>query len=227
MNTRTYGQFCGLARALEMIGERWSLLVIRDLVLGPKRFTELQRGLPRIPSSILSSRLNELERSGVVRRRVLPELDAAVAYELTEYGGELDQIVLQLGLWGARSLDERSAQGVFTLDSAILSLYTTFRPDEARGVQVAYELRYGDMVVHALVDNGALKVGEGPYADADIAIAPQGQVMLKLLKGELSATEAVGHGDIHIEGPAEHLHTFTRMFHVPAAPEPTDGFGIY
>ncbi|HEV7979585.1 winged helix-turn-helix transcriptional regulator [Amycolatopsis sp.] len=227
MNTRTYGQFCGLARALEMIGERWSLLVVRDLVLGPKRFTELQRGLPKIPASILSSRLNELERSGVVHRRVLPELDAAVVYELTEYGGELDQIVLQLGLWGARSLNEKSTQGVFTLDSAILSLYTTFRPDEARGVQVAYELHYGDMIVHALVDDGALKVGEGPYSDADIVIVPKGQVMLKLLKGELNAAEAVGQGHIHIEGPAEHLHTFTRMFHVPAAPEPTDGFGIY
>jgi DNA-binding HxlR family transcriptional regulator len=103
MNTRTYGQFCGLARALEMVGERWSLLVVRDLVLGPKRFTELQRGLPKIPVSILSSRLNELERSGVVRRRMLSELDAAVVYELTEYGGELDQIVPQLGLWSTRS----------------------------------------------------------------------------------------------------------------------------
>lgn len=227
MNTRTYGQFCGLARALEMIGERWSLLVVRDLVLGPKRFTELQRGLPKIPPSILSSRLNEMERSGVVRRRVLADLDAAVVYELTEYGGELDQIVLQLGLWGARSLNDQSALGVFTLDSAILSLYTTFRPDEARGVRVSYELRYGDMAVHALVDDGALKVGEGPHAGADIVIAPRGQAMLKLLRGELTAAEAVVRGEVQIQGPAEHLHTFTRMFHVPAGPDPTAGFGIY
>jgi DNA-binding HxlR family transcriptional regulator len=227
MNTRTYGQFCGLARALEMVGERWSLLVVRDLVLGPKRFTELQRGLPKIPVSILSSRLNELERSGVIRRRVLSELDAAVVYELTEYGGELDQIVLQLGLWGARSLNEKSAEGVFTLDSAILSLYTTFRPDEARGVRIAYELHYGDMIVHALVDDGALKVGEGAYADADIVVAPQGPSMLKLLTGELSAAQAVSLGHVRIEGPAEHLQAFTRMFHVPAAPEPNDGLSIH
>src|ERR1700756_4789854 len=116
MTGRTYGQFCGLARALELVGERWSLLVVRDLILGPKRFTDLREGLPRIPVSILSARLNELEESGVIRRRVLPKLDAAVVYELTEYGSELEQVLLQLGLWGARSLGDPAAGDVFGLD---------------------------------------------------------------------------------------------------------------
>lgn len=168
MTARTYGQFCGLARALEIIGERWSLLVIRDLVLGPKRFDELQQGLPKIPMSILSTRLNELERHGVVQRRVLSQLDAGVVYELTEYGNDLDQIVLQLGLWGARSLGDPTADDLFTLDSAVLSLYTTFQPDAARGVHCAFEMHYGgEMVVHAVVEDGALTAaraapGPGP-----------------------------------------------------------------
>src|SRR5919108_590047 len=104
MRTRTYSQYCGLACALELIGERWALLIVRDLLLGPKRFTDLRRGLPRIPTNILSARLKELEASGVVQRRLLPRPQGSVVYELTDYGRELDDVVLRLDLWGARSL---------------------------------------------------------------------------------------------------------------------------
>lgn len=224
MTARTYGQFCGLARALEIIGERWSLLVIRDLVLGPKRFTDLQQGLPKIPTSILSTRLNELERHGVIQRRVLPQLDAAVVYELTEYGSDLDQILLQLGLWGARSLGEPTAEEVFTLDSAILSLYTTFQPEAAYGVDVSFEMHYGgEMVIHAIVEDGALKVGEGPYLDADMVIEPRGPVMMKLLTGEIDAASAITSRAVAIKGDAAHLELFTRLFHIPSAPRPVEG----
>ncbi|HEV2643341.1 MAG TPA: helix-turn-helix domain-containing protein, partial [Candidatus Elarobacter sp.] len=86
MTTRAYGQYCGFARALEVVGERWALLVVRDLLVGPKRFTDLLNGLPGIPSNILTARLKELENAGVARRRVLPRPARAVVYELTEYG---------------------------------------------------------------------------------------------------------------------------------------------
>ncbi|MBE1579139.1 winged helix-turn-helix transcriptional regulator [Amycolatopsis roodepoortensis] len=224
MTARTYGQFCGLARALEIIGERWSLLVIRDLVLGPKRFDELQQGLPKIPMSILSTRLNELERHGVVQRRVLSQLDAGVVYELTEYGNDLDQIVLQLGLWGARSLGDPTADDLFTLDSAVLSLYTTFQPDAARGVHCAFEMHYGgEMVVHAVVEDGALTAGEGPHPDPDLVIEPRGPVMLKLLNGEMDAASALTSGAVAVKGDPEKLELFTRMFHIPSAPAKSEG----
>ncbi|MFD6071329.1 MULTISPECIES: winged helix-turn-helix transcriptional regulator [Amycolatopsis] len=224
MTARTYGQFCGLARALEIIGERWSLLVIRDLVLGPKRFDELQQGLPKIPMSILSTRLNELERHGVVQRRVLSQLDAGVVYELTEYGNDLDQIVLQLGLWGARSLGDPTADDLFTLDSAVLSLYTTFQPDAARGVHCAFEMHYGgEMVIHAVVEDGALTAGEGPHPDPDLVIEPRGPVMLKLLNGEMDAASALTSGAVAVKGDPDKLELFTRMFHIPSAPAKTEG----
>ncbi|RSN63589.1 transcriptional regulator [Amycolatopsis sp. WAC 04182] len=224
MTARTYGQFCGLARALEIIGERWSLLVIRDLVLGPKRFDELQHGLPKIPMSILSTRLNELERHGVVQRRVLSQLDAGVVYELTEYGNDLDQIVLQLGLWGARSLGDPTADDLFTLDSAVLSLYTTFQPDAARGVHCAFEMHYGgEMVIHAVVEDGALTAGEGPHPDPDLVIEPRGPVMLKLLNGEMDAASALTSGAVAVKGDPDKLELFTRMFHIPSAPTKTEG----
>ncbi|MBB5856031.1 winged helix-turn-helix transcriptional regulator [Amycolatopsis umgeniensis] len=224
MTARTYGQFCGLARALEIIGERWSLLVIRDLVLGPKRYDELQQGLPKIPTSILSTRLNELERHGVVQRRVLSQLDAGVVYELTEYGNDLDQILLQLGLWGARSLTDPAADDLFTLDAAILSLYTTFQPDAARGVECSFELHYGDqMIVHAVVEDGAMTAGEGPHPDPDIVIEPRGPVMLKLLNGELAAESALTCGAVAVKGDPARLELFTRLFHIPSAPSKAEG----
>jgi DNA-binding HxlR family transcriptional regulator len=227
MNTRTYGQVCGLARALELIGERWSLLVVRDLMLGPKRFTDLMRGLPKMPASILSARLNELESTGVVQRRVLAELDASVVYELTEYGAELDQILLQLGLWGARSLAP-NAHDLFTMDSAILSMYATFRPEAALDVHATYELRFGeDMVVHLLIEDGALKAAEGSYPDADAVIRPTGMVMLDLLTGQLSPAEALTTQQVEIEGPTEYLELFTQLFHIPAAPVPTEGLVVH
>src|SRR5215207_4227883 len=106
MTKRAYGQFCGLARALEIVGERWALLIVRDLIVGPKRFTDLQRGLPRIPTSVLAARLKELEAFGAIRRRVLPRPAGSVVYELTEYGAALEDSVLSLGRWGARALGE-------------------------------------------------------------------------------------------------------------------------
>jgi DNA-binding HxlR family transcriptional regulator len=227
-NTRAYGQFCGLARALEIVGERWSLLIVRDLVLGPKRYDELQSGLPKIPPSILSARLNELEATGVLRRRVRAELDAGLVYELTQYGSELDHILLDLGLWGARSLHQPGPDDVFTLDSAILSLYTTFRPDVAEGVQITYELRYDDrMIIHALVEDGTVKVGEGRFPGADLVVkAASGVAVLDLMSGHLSASEALRSGKLAIEGDLADLELLARLFHVPAAPEPPSGIVV-
>ncbi|MEV6878434.1 winged helix-turn-helix transcriptional regulator [Amycolatopsis sp. NPDC051128] len=228
-SARTYGQFCGLARALEIVGERWSLLVVRDLMLGPKRFNDLQRTLPRIPESILTSRLNELEETGVVRRRVLAQLDAGVVYELTEYGCELDHIVLELSLWGARSLNYPRPDEVHTLDAAILSLYTTFQEEAAAGVHVNYELHHfdGDMIVHAMVDNGALKASAGALPAADLVIAPQGPAILDLLRGNLSAQDAIASGKVRVEGDPAHLDLFTRLFHIPPAPERSTGLSVH
>ena len=103
MGRRTYGQSGGLAQALEIIGERWALLIVRDLLEGPRRFTDLRSGLPRIATNVLSARLKQLETAGVVRRRVLPRPDGSVVYELTDYGRELEDVVDSLARWGARS----------------------------------------------------------------------------------------------------------------------------
>lgn len=225
--TRTYGQYCGLARALELVGERWGLLVVRDLVLGPKRFTDLREGLPRIPASILSARLNELEDASVVRRRILPQLDASVVYELTEYGSDLEGVVLQLGLWGARSLGDPASDDAFGMDTAILSLYTIFRPERAHNVRVSYELHYGPkMVLHAVIDDGVLKVSEGAYSDADLVVEALGSIK-PLFSQEMSPQEMVDTGVLRLVGEPALLELFADMFHIPAAPRPVHGLAVH
>lgn len=220
MSSRSYGQFCGVARALEMVGERWALLIVRDLLVGPKRYTDLRNGLPRIPTNVLSTRLKELEQAGVVVRRVLPRPAGSVVYELTEYGQELEDLVLGLGRWGARSLGERGPDEIATADSMVMALRSTFRPDLAAGLTVSYELRFGPIVLHATVANGVLEVGEGPPPDPDLVIETA-EPLRPLLAGELTAKQAVASGRIRIQGSVRQLERFAVLF--PLGPAPTPG----
>src|SRR5262252_580211 len=141
MTDRRYGQYCGLAYALDLVGERWALLIVRDLLIGPRRFTELQQGLPGIPSNVLAARLKELEQNGIVLRRVAPRPAAGVVYDLSDYGRELEEIVLRLGLWGARALAEPRPGDVVTASAVELALRASFRPEAARGLRATFEVR--------------------------------------------------------------------------------------
>jgi DNA-binding HxlR family transcriptional regulator len=219
MKTRGYGKYCGLAHALELVGERWALVLVSDLIRGPKRFTDLQRGQPRIPSNVLSARLRELEDAGVVRRRVLPRPATGVGYELTEYGRELEEIVFRLGLWGAKTMPEAQPDDVVTADTVLLALRSTFRPEAARGLRVGYELRLGEIVVHARVDDGALAVDEGPLPDADLVLETD-LSLHPLLTGELSPAEAIesGRGRV-VRGERRLFERFVEVFHVPPVRE--------
>jgi DNA-binding HxlR family transcriptional regulator/putative sterol carrier protein len=214
---RSYGQFCGLARALELVGERWALLIVRDLLVGPRRFTDLRQGLPRIPTNVLSERLKELEHAGVVRRRVLPRPAASVVYELTDYGSQLDDAVMRLGLWGAQSLGEPGPDEIITPDSITMALRSTFRPEAARGLNVRYELRLGKIVLHARVANGRLTVAEGPLADADLVIEA-GPGIKAVLAGEVSPSQAIDSGILRVTGDPMLLERFAKLFQIPPRP---------
>jgi DNA-binding HxlR family transcriptional regulator len=219
MSSRTYGQYCGLAHAVELVGERWALLVIRDLIPGPKRFTDLRNGLPRIPTNILSARLKELEASGVIQRRLLPRPQGSVVYQLTDYGRELDDVVLRLGLWGARSLGQPRPDDIVTTDSLILALRTTFRCDAASGLHLGYEVRVGDIVIHARVDDGKAEVEQGPLPRPDLVI-DTGPELRALQAGELSPREAVASGAVRLTGDPDLLDRFVAVFQIPPPPAP-------
>jgi DNA-binding HxlR family transcriptional regulator len=219
MSSRTYGQYCGLAHAMELVGERWALLVVRDLIPGPKRFTDLRNGLPRIPTNILSARLKELEASGVIQRRLLPRPQGSVVYELTDYGRELDDVVLRLGLWGARSLGQPRPDDIVTTDSLIMALRTTFRCDAADGLHLGYQVRVGDIVIHARIDDGVAEVEQGPLPKPDLVI-DTGPELRALLAGELNPREAVASGAVRLTGDPALLDRFVDVFQIPPPPAP-------
>ncbi|WP_197319738.1 helix-turn-helix domain-containing protein [Saccharomonospora sp. NB11] len=201
---RRYGQYCGLAHAVELVGERWTLLIVRDLLVGPKRFTELRRGLPRIPTNILSDRLKRLEADGLVRRRLLPRPASAVVYELTEYGHDLDEIVLALGRWGARTLGAPREDDVVTPDSIVTALRATFRPEAAVGLSLIVELHVTDVVVTARIDDGVLTTREGTAtevtgAEAD-AVVTVGPGLRALLAREITPEHALADGGLTVSG---------------------------
>jgi DNA-binding HxlR family transcriptional regulator len=213
MTNRTYGQYCGLSRAVEILGERWGLLIVRDLLIGPKRFTDLQRGLPGIPSNVLTSRLKELEKSGVVRRRVLPRPAGSVVYELTEYGSELEEAVVCFGRWGAKSLGEPRPDEIVTPDSIAMALRSTFRPEACQGVRANYELRLGDVVVHARVHDGSIEAATGRLPDADLVIEA-GPGIRALMAGEITAGQAIEQGVARVSGKRQLFDQFAKIFRI-------------
>ena len=217
MSSRAYGQYCGFARALEIVGERWALLIVRDLLVGPKRFTDLQHGLPGIPSNVLTARLKELEAAGVVRRRVLPRPARGVAYELTEYGAELEEIVVGLGRWGAKTMGDPRAEETITVDSLIMALRSTFRSEAARGFRAGYELRAGEIVFHAQIDDGRIDVAAGPLPHPDLVIEA-GPAIKLLMSREITPAQALAGGLVRIEGDPKLLDRFVEIFRIDPLP---------
>ncbi len=217
MATRKYGQYCGFARALEIVGGRWTLLVLRDLMVGPKRFTDLQRGLPGMPSNLLTERVKELEHSGIVRRRVLPRPTGSVVYELTEYGMELEDTVIRLGRWGAKLLDEPRPEEILTVDSMIMALRSTFHPEAARRLHAGYELHFGEIIVHADVDRGKLRAAAGPHAAPDLIIEA-GPAIKDLMAGVIHPAEAIKNGSVHLIGDENLLTRFAEIFRIEPMP---------
>ncbi|MEO7038951.1 MAG: helix-turn-helix domain-containing protein [Candidatus Elarobacter sp.] len=217
MPARQYGQFCGLARALEIVGERWALLIVRDLLVGPRRFTDLQRGLPGIPTNILTCRLKELEQTGIVQRRILPRPSSSVVYELTEYGAELEDAVIELGRWGAKSMGDPRPEEIVTADSLVMALRSTFHAEAALGRPQGFELHFGEIVIGARVSDGALEVTVGPLPGADLTIEA-GPVIKALMSREITPAEAIANGSVRCTGDPALLDRFVEIFALEALP---------
>jgi DNA-binding HxlR family transcriptional regulator len=183
MTSRSYDQFCGIARALDLVGERWALLIVRDLILGPKRFTDLRRGLPRIGTNVLAARLKELERGGVVARRTLPPPAASTVYELTEYGRTLEGPLLALGCWGAASMGPRQPEQALRSEWFGVALKAFFRPEAAADLEAEIELRFDDGTLLARVDHGSLVVEAGSPNGADLVLTSEVETLIAYLAG--------------------------------------------
>jgi DNA-binding HxlR family transcriptional regulator len=201
---RSYGDPCGIARALDVVGERWALLLVRELLFGPKRFTDLRAGLGASPN-VLSQRLGELEAGGIVQRRSA----GGALYELTDWGRELHPILVQLGRWGARS-PHRPA-GTLSVDSLMVALEATFVAEKAAALRATYELRLGEDRFHVDVEEGSIAISRGSPRSPDVVLQTDPATLRGLVFGELELAGA----PIEIRGDARMARAFFRLFARP------------
>lgn len=209
MKHRDFGQYCGLARALELVGERWALLIVRDLAVRPRRYTDLLDGLPGIPTNVLATRLKELEQAGVVERRIAPAPKRGVVYALTAEGHNLEPAVLALGRWGATQLGDPRPGEIVTPAGLTMSLRATFNHAEAAGLTASWEIHALDIVLHVVVTDGRLDAGVGPAPgepDLVMTFTPEDLPAFQALM------QAARCGLVELSGRRNLLDTFIRVF---------------
>jgi DNA-binding HxlR family transcriptional regulator len=212
----SYGQLCGIATAFDVIGDRWAALVVRDLMLGPLRFGELAEGLPGVGTNTLAARLKDLEGSAVIRRRLLPLPDRGTVYELTEYGRELEPILMSLGRWGTRSMG-RLAPDVATRSRWLVAAMLAFH-DDRRVVDrpTTWELRLTDGPFTVLATGNELTVRAGAPSSADVVISVADDDLHRLLTQRLDPPTAVAAGVVTIDGDISGLNGLLDLFSFPA-----------
>ena len=212
--TRTYDDGCAAAHALDLVGERWALLVVRELLLGPKRFTDLRSGLPHASPNVLAQRLRDLEAAGVVRRGKLPPPAASKIYELTEWGRDLEPVIITLGRWGVRS-PTKPPDAELGVDSLILSFRTMFDPDRAEGLDASYEFRLGEDRFRAEVVDGRLEIERGTAESPDATVEAEAGTLAALVYDDLELDDALGSGDLRIKGDRDVVERFLTLFPLP------------
>ena len=214
--TRTYEDSCGVAHALELVGERWALLVVRELMLGAKRFGDIKDGLPGISANVLSHRLDELEAAGLVTRVKLPRPASVWVYDLTPWARDLEPIMQTIGRWAAR--DPRHRKDLhFGTASLILSLRTNFDPALADGSHLVIALRPNDESYVARVARKKLTIEAGEAADADAAIAGDSRAFASVTYGGRPLADAVDAGELVVTGSMAAAESFLHLYTLPPA----------
>jgi DNA-binding HxlR family transcriptional regulator len=210
--SKRYDQYCPVCHALGLVGERWSLLIVRELLRGPKRYTDLVDGLPGIGTNILAARLRELEQGGILRKRKLPPPAASTVYELTEYGAELEEALYALARWGARSLGPPAKDDELYPEWGLNAFAAMLNPEAARGVKETYVLRVGDDVYTVRLNDCSLEVEVGAAEDADLDATFGMETLYRLASGDYSPRQALADGKVTLAAgkPA----TFQRFFDI-------------
>lgn len=203
MPEHSYQQYCGAARALDVVGDRWSLLIVRELILGPRRFTDLIDGLPGISRNLLTQRLRDLEREGVIVRRELPPPAARQVYELTADGRDLADAMVPLVAWGARRLGARKPTETFRPHWAALAMVTFADREALTGVSETYEYRIGWRVFHFAVNDGSIQLHDGPAQDPGVVVITDEETWADLAAGKVTASSAAAAGSLELVGDAQ------------------------
>lgn len=211
MGEHSYHQYCPVAHALDLIGDRWVLLIIRDLLVGPKRFVDLQSGLPGIGTNILTARLKGLEHNGIVTRHFLPPPAASNVYGLTEYGRQLEAPLTALAQWGGRTLGAPTPDQTIQPDAVLMALYGLFKSLVPLPDRVTYEIRCQDErfqdVFYATMTGSQLEVVRGSATAPDVIISLHVETLYALSARRLTLSQAKEQDVISLEGEAQAIDT--------------------
>ncbi|MEO3797400.1 winged helix-turn-helix transcriptional regulator [Nonomuraea sp. B10E15] len=223
MEQRTYNQYCATARTLDLIGERWTLLLVRELLTGPKRFRDLLANLPGLGTGLLAARLKHLEGEGLIRRTTLPPPARTPAYDLTEAGRELGPTVLAMARWGMKwAMDNRRPAETFRSGWAMLGLQACFSPDAAAGLRAVIEFRIDEETFHARVHDGTVDMVHTPAQAPDATVTIDGATFLSIAEGHTTLADALSAGTATTVGAPWLLRKLPRLFRQPS-PVPRNG----
>lgn len=209
---RSYGQFCSFARALDVVGERWTLLVIRDLLGGPKRYKDLAQSLSGIGTNLLANRLKELEANGLVTQTTLPPPVSVKAYDLTERGRALEPAVVALADWGLSLLEVPREDDHWLPHWNAIAFKARFNPEASKGVQETYAFVVDGYPHYVVVDNGTVDTFEGVAPQAVFTLTADRDGFLSVIEGERTFEEAIQAGDMTLEGDVEAFGRCGRIF---------------
>ncbi|MGQ0568715.1 MAG: winged helix-turn-helix transcriptional regulator [Armatimonadota bacterium] len=212
MTRRTFDQYCPIARALEVVGERWSLLIARELVLGPKRYTDLRQALPGMWTNLLADRLRQLEDAGVIEQVDLPPPAARTVYQLSDRGRELEPVLLGLGRWGIPLLSDRKKEDPPLSTSVLLGIRAFFQPAVAAKIDERYELRIGEEPFTAVVQRGRLEIRSGLPDGPAATLHADPAGLLDVRFGRVDVGTAIEKGLLRFDGPDASVRRLRRAF---------------
>ncbi|MGI5524505.1 winged helix-turn-helix transcriptional regulator [Micromonospora sp. CA-259024] len=210
MTQRTYQDACGAARAMDIVGERWALLIVRELIFGPKRFGDLKAGLPKASQNVLSQRLRELEQSGIVRRVQLGPPASVHAYELTGRGQQLESTLIELSRWGAGLPAE--SDGEMSTDAFMLLLKALYRPPAVAPVTARLRLQVGTDAFEVEVTPSGISVARGRTGHADVTVTGAVTVLRHLMFDGTPLRSAMSAGEIEVHGDVPTAERFFQLF---------------
>ena len=223
MAEHQYQQYCGAARALDVVGDRWTLLIVRELLLGPRRFTDLLDGLPGISRNLLTERLRALEHDGVISREELPPPAARHVYALTEDGHDLAQAMVPLVAWGTRRLGARKPNESFRAHWAALAMATFADRDAASGVTETYQYFVGRSAFHFAVDDGSIALHYGRAAEPAVTLATDEETWADIASGQLASSAAAAAGRLTLTGDPDAVRRLARILSRGAVLATADG----
>ena len=214
MKTRSYNQYCALARGLDVLGERWTLLLIRELLIGPKRYKDLLEGLLGMGTNLLATRLKELEAENIIEHVTLPPPSGSKVYQLTDFGRQLEPIILSITKWGFNLMDNKKPNELSRTEWDLVALKAAFRPEKSGKIKARYELFLDGIYFDIAVNKGTIEIKLGRPVNPKVSVTTTGKSLLSLGKGTATLEKLLASGKVSIEGSFTSAKQFLNLFRI-------------